>query len=421
MPGRKNFHGWTWLARSADPAAARGRLLIAGVVASLAALFAIGLWPRWHAVQEAQADTQAEQLTTVVYVVAEPGKGKHELSLPASVRAFQEATLYARTNGYLKRWHADIGDKVKANQVLAEIEVPEADRELDEARAKVAQVGANLEFARATAERYRAAGKDEAASPQEVDEKVGAYEARKADLAAAKAHVQRLEHLRTYQKVTAPFPGTIVARNIEVGSLIQAGSGSAGGWLYKLSQTDNMRVQVSVPQNYSAYIKPGMDAELAVSELGTAPFAAKVTRTSGAFDPATRTIVVELTVPNREGKLLPGMYGQMKFQIVNAQPNIVIPVTALIIGGDGLKVAVLDGSSAVHYRKVKVVRDLGKEIEISEGIAPKDRVINNPRDTLEEGQKVNAVLQAKAPDKKDGDKKDAPKAPAAKPDEKTKT
>lgn len=421
MPGRKKFQRLSWLARSAEPSAARGRLLIAGVFASMIALFAIGLWPRWHAVQTAQADTQSEQMTTVVYVVAEPGKGKHELSLPASVRAFQEATLFARTNGYVKRWHADIGDKVKASQVLAEIEVPEADRELDEARAKVAQVSANLEFARASAERYRAAGKDEAASPQEVDEKVGAYEARKADLAAAKAHVQRLEHLRAYQKVTAPFTGTIIARNVEVGSLIQAGSGSAAGWLYKLSQTDTMRVQVSVPQNYSAFIKPGMDAELTVSELGTTPFAAKVARTAGAFDPATRTIVVELTVPNREGRLMPGMYGQMKFQIVNAQPNIVIPVTALIIGGDGLKVAVLDGNGAVHYKKVKVVRDLGKEIEISEGISPKDRVINNPRDTLEEGQRVNAVLQAKAPEKKEGEKKDAPKAPAAKPEDKAKT
>ena len=395
-----------WWARSAEPRAARARLVAAGMFAVCALLMAIGPWPRSHAVREAQAEAPAQQAQTVVYVVAEAGKGKHDLALPASLKAFQETTLYARTNGYLKRWHVDIGDRVKAGQLLAEIEAPEADRELEEARARVAQVNANLELARATAERYRAAGKDEAASPQEVDEKVGAYEVRKADLAAARAHVQRLEHLRAYQRVTAPFSGTIVARNVEIGSLIQAGSASSSGWLFKLSQTETMRIHASVPQNYAAMIKPGMNAELLVNELGQTSFPAKVTRTAGAFDAATRTIVVELNVPNAEGKLLPGMYGQIKFQLVNPEPNIVIPVTALIVGGDGLKVAVLDSAGAVRYKKVKVVRDLGKEVEISEGLALKEWVINNPRDTLEEGQRVHAILQEKPAEKKEAEKKD---------------
>jgi RND family efflux transporter MFP subunit len=402
-----------WLLQSSNAGAARSQLLIAGTAGLLLILFAIGLWPRWNAMRAAQADVSAEQAAVVVYVVAERGKGKHNLSLPAGIRAFQEATLYARTNGYLKRWHVDIGDRVRAGQVLAEIEAPEADRELEEARAKVAQVSASLELARSTAERYRAAIKEEAASPQEVDEKVGAYEARKADVNAAKAHVQRLEQMRMYQRVVAPFAGTITARNVEVGSLIQAGSGSASGWLFKLAQTDTMRVQVSVPQNHSSLVKPGMGAELFVHELGSTAFAAKVARSAGAFDPATRTILVELNVPNADGKLIPGMYGQVKFQLVNASPNLVIPVTALIVGGEGLRVAVLDDSDAVHYKSVKVVRDLGKEVEIAEGLNEKERVINNPRDTLAEGQRVRAVLQEKPAEK-------AAPTPAEKPAQKGK-
>lgn len=396
-----------WLLQSSNASAARSRLLIAGTAGVLLILFAVGLWPRWHAMRAAQADVSTEQVPVVVYVIAERGKGKHNLTLPAGIRAFQEATLFARTNGYLKRWHVDIGDRVRAGQVLAEVEAPEADRELEEARAKVAQVSASLELARSTAERYRAAIREEAASPQEVDEKVGAYEARKADLAAAKAHVERLEQMRTYQRMVAPFAGTITARNVEVGSLIQSGSSSASGWLFKLAQTETMRVQVSVPQNHSSRVKPGMSADLFVHELGSTAFPAKVARTAGAFDPASRTILVELNVANPDGKLMPGMYGQVKFQLVDASPNLVIPVTALIVGGDGLRVAVLDGSDAIHYRSVKVVRDLGKEVEIAEGLSEKERVVNNPRDTLAEGQRVRAVLQEKVPEK------DAPK-PAAK-------
>ncbi len=388
-----------WVLASPERAAARARLALAAGAVVVSGLFAIRLWPRWDALRVAQADTSAEPVQTVVYVHAVPGKGSHDLSLPASVRAYQEATLYARTNGYLKRWLVDIGDRVRAGQLLAEIEVPEAERELEEARARVRQVSAHLELARITAERYRNASRDEAVSPQELDEKLGAERVREADLAAAKAHVQRLEQMRAYQRVTAPFAGTIVARNVEVGSLVQAGSSSANGWLFKLSQTDRMRVQVNVPQSYARMIQPGMSAGLVVRELGNEAFGGKVERTAGAFDPATRTIVAELLVPNPHGKILPGMYGQARFEVIDAHPNIVIPVTALIVGGDGLQVAVLDGKDAVRFRKVSVLRDLGKQVEVTDGLIAKERVINNPRDTLQEGQQVRAVLQEQPGDK----------------------
>jgi RND family efflux transporter MFP subunit len=404
------------VARAATRSAKSRRVaLVAGLLCVLAVLFAIGFWPRWHAMRVAQAEATADNAPLVVYVVAERGKSKADLGLPANVRAFQETTIYARTSGYLKRWLVDIGDHVKGGQVLAEIEAPEVDRELQEAHAKLGQVNAHLELARSTAERYRTLAKEEGVSPQEVEEKVGAYEARKADFAATRAQIQRLEQMRAFQRVAAPFSGTITARNVEVGSLIQAGSASSSGWLFKLAQTDSMRIHVAVPQNYIQLIKPGMSAVLSVAELGDKPYPGKVVRSAGAFDPATRTMVVEIVVPNADGALVPGMYGQIKFELQNPQPHLIVPVTAVMIGGEGVRVATLDSADTVHFKKVRVGRDLGKEVEVVEGLQDKERVINNPRDTLEEGVHVKAVLQAKHADKKEekkDDKKALPPPPA---------
>ena len=348
-------------ARAAATGVASGRAaLVTGLLVVLGVLFAVGFWPRWNAMRVAQADASAQTAPIVVYVVAERGKGKADLGLPANIRAFQETIIYARTSGYLKRWHVDIGEHVKSGQLLAEIEAPEVDRELQEAQAKLAQVNAHLELARTTAERYRALAKEDGVSPQEVEEKVGAFEARKADFAATRAQIQRLEQMRAFQRVTAPFAGTITARNVEVGSLIQAGSASSSGWLYKLAQTDSMRIHVSVPQNYIGLIKSGMTAGLTVAELGEKAYSGRVVRSAGAFDPATRTMVFEIIVPNADGMLLPGMYGQIKFQLENPKPYLVVPVTAVMIGGDGVRVATLDTADTVHFKKVRVGRDFGK-------------------------------------------------------------
>ena len=205
-----------------------GIALVIGLAAVMAGLFAIGLWPKWNALKVAQAEAARDDLQAVVYVAAKRGNQKADIVLPVSLYAMQEATIYARTNGYLKRWQVDIGDLVKAGQLLAEIEAPEVDRELDQAHASRAQVKANLELARVTSERYAALLKEDAVSPQEVDEKRGVHEARKADYAAAEANLRRLEQMKSFQRVTAPFSGTIVARNVDVGSLIQAGSVAFG-------------------------------------------------------------------------------------------------------------------------------------------------------------------------------------------------
>ena len=389
--------------------------LVIGLAAVMAGLFAIGLWPKWNALKVAQAEAGKDDLPVVMYIAARRGSQKADIVLPASLYAMQETTIYARTNGYLKRWQVDIGDQVKAGQILAEIEALELDRELDQALASRAQVKAHLELARVTAERYGALMKEEAVSPQEVDEKYGIHDVRKADYAAAEANLRRLQQMKSFQRVTAPFSGTIVARNVDVGSLIQAGSASSSGWLFKLAQTDTIRVHAAVPQSSMRMIKPGMTVDLVVPELGERVFPAKVMRNAGAFDSATRTMVVEMHVPNRGGPLLPGMYAQAKINLVNAEPNLQIPINALMVGGEGPRVAVVDTSGVIHIKPVKVGRDFGKEVEILAGLTDNERVINNPRDSLVEGSKVRATeMQAHS------DKKDAPK-PAAAPTEKPKS
>ena len=380
---------------------ASGVAMVVGLAAILVGLFAVGLWPKWHALRLAQAEAGKDDLPAVLYVAPKRGNQKADLVLPASLYAMQETTIYARTNGYLKRWLVDIGDQVKAGQVLAEIEAPELDREMDQALAARAQVKAHLELARTTAERYGSLLKEEAVSPQEVDEKHGVHEAKKADYAAAEANIRRLEQMKSFQRVTAPFSGTIIARNVEVGSLIQAGSASSSGWLFKLSQTDTIRVHASVPQNNMRMIKPGMTVDLVVPELGERTFPAKVVRSAGAFDSATRTMIVEMHVPNKDGPLLPGMYAQARLNLVNTETNLQVPINSLIIGGDGARVATVDTGGVVHIKQVKLGRDFGKEVEILAGLSDSDRIINNPRDSLTEGTKVKASEMPAHTEKKD--------------------
>ncbi len=409
--------GWRAAAARLPRGASRRSRLAAcaiGVIASISIALPTLLSPRLQSAGVAHAEGKgAEVLPSVTFFYAERGKPKSELVLPASIQALRETTIYARTNGYLKRWLVDIGDKVKPGQLLAEIETPELDQELQEAQAKQVQIKVHLELARVTADRYKSLSQMEAVSPQEIDEKVGAYEARKADLGAVSAQIKRLQELRAFQRVTAPFSGVITARNVEVGSLIAAGSASASGWLFRLQHTDTLRIFVNVPQNFLQLVKAGMEGDLLVREAGDKPFASKVTRHAGALDPATRTVLVELQVPNPDNRLLPGMYGQVKFHLVNPEPNIIIPGTALMISGDGIRVAALDGNDVVRIKQIHLGRDYGKEVEVVAGLQEKERVINNPRDTLQDGAKVKPVLLEKKADKKD-DKKE-PAKPAEKP------
>ncbi|MCW5626877.1 MAG: efflux RND transporter periplasmic adaptor subunit, partial [Burkholderiales bacterium] len=292
----------------------RGWMMLGGVGLLGAVLFTVGYGPHVSATAESTAASDAAALPLVVVVPARKGKDSADVSFPATLQALQEATLYARTAGYVKRWHAEMGDRVKAGQLLAELEAPELDRELDQARAASAQARAHLDLARTTAERYRGLVKQEAVSSQEADERIGALAAREADYAATQARIRQLDSMKAFQRVVAPFSGTVVARNLEVGSLVAAGNSASTPWLYKIVQSDTLRVLVSVPQSHVAAVKTGTEAELHIRELGGKPIVARVVRNAGAFDSATRTLLTELRVPNPDGRIFPGMYGQVKFR-----------------------------------------------------------------------------------------------------------
>jgi RND family efflux transporter MFP subunit len=216
--------------------------------------------------------------------------------------------------------------------------------------------------------------------------------------------LRQLESLKAYQRVLAPFAGIVTARNVEIGSLVSAGSSNATAWLYKIAQSETLRVFVNVPQSQMQAATIGSEAELTIPELGGKPIAATVARNAGAFDPASRTLLVELRVANADGTILPGMYGQVRFQVKQAQPPMVVPVNALLVGGDGLRLVVIDDTDTVHIRKVKLGRDLGKEVEVLEGLAENERVVNNPRDDVADGTKVKAIPAPKHDDKKKDEK-----------------
>lgn len=389
-------------------AESRRRRWTVGAIASGAILaLGLGLASRSDSKSEPGAERPA-----VIFVPAHRGKAGSDVTLPASLMPLQEATLYARTAGYVKHWHTEMGDHVKAGQLLAEIEVPELEREIEQANANLGQIRAQLDLARLTANRYRALLKEEAVSPQDADEKIGALAAREADHAAVRARLRQLEAVRGFQRVVAPFAGTITARNVEVGSLVS--TGSAAPWLFRLAQSDTLRVFVSVPQNHMSAVKAGTAAEILVPELGGKPIAATVVRNAGAFDPTTRTMLTELRVPNPDGKVFPGMYGQVRFHVTHTEAPLVVPVNALLVGGDGTRIAIIDSADAVRIRPVKLGRDLGKEVEILEGLADNDRVISNPRDNLADGTTVKPVpapKHDKKEEKKDDKKEAVPAAP----------
>jgi RND family efflux transporter MFP subunit len=356
----------------------------------LGALLAIGLWPRMQA-GKATAAVAADSRPTVVVVPAKRAKLETDLVLPGTMLPIQETPIYARTNGYVKRWFIDIGAKVTAGQLLAEIETPELDRELKQAIANLGQAKANLHLARTTAERWKSILKEKAVSPQEVDEKLGAHEARKADLAAAEANVQRLEELKSFERVTAPFAGTITARNIDVGQLISAGNTDPNRWMFRIAKTDTLRIYVNVPQSHTRLIAPGVNTTLILREFPEKTFTGKVLRTAGALDSQSKTLLTEVQVPNPGGELLAGMYAQVKFTLNPPQPAIVLPSNTLIVHADGPQVAAVNNDT-VHMRKVTLGRDFGTQIEIISGLKDTEMIVTNPTDSLREGVNVKTTL-----------------------------
>lgn len=363
--------------------------VIAAVVIVLVVGLALGVVPRLRAKSKLTEAVHAIPHQTVTVTNVNRQASSVQLALPGDVNAFEQTKIYARADGYLLKWYTDIGAKVEAGQVLAEIDTPELDQELNQSRAALAQAKANLILARSSAERWTGLLKDHAVSQQEVDEKTGALAAREADVTAAEAAVSRLEKLASFKQVRAPFAGTITARYVDTGALIRAGSSASA--LFDLAQMDTLRVHVNVPQAYLRDIATGSAVQVRVAEYPDRAFEGKILRTSGAFNPTTRTLLTEIEVPNRDGALFPGIHVDVQLSVAQANPPFMVPATAVIVRSEGLQVATVNAANAIQLQKVQVGRDLGKTVEIVAGLSDGVRVVTNPTDTLVDGTPVNVI------------------------------
>ncbi|HSV19069.1 MAG TPA: efflux RND transporter periplasmic adaptor subunit [Casimicrobiaceae bacterium] len=314
------------------------------------------------------------------------------VSLPGTLQGYVQAPIGARASGYVLRWYKDIGSTVKKGELLAEIEAPELDQQLTQAIAARAQTASSLDLAQSTMERWEALRKKDAVSQQELDERRSANAQAHANLAAADANVARLRQLEGYKRVIAPFAGVITKRNVDVGDLIDAGAAARA--LFVLSQTDPLRVYVNVPQSYAQLIKQGQKVTVTQAELPGRKFAGEIVRTAASIDTATRTMQVEVNLPNKDGTLLPGAFVQVALPLP-ASTTLVIPANALLFGTDGLRVAAVDANGRVHMRPVQIGRNLGPSVEVLEGVSPSDRLVLNPPDSMAEGDQVVVATNGK--------------------------
>jgi RND family efflux transporter MFP subunit len=370
-------------------------IMIGGLVA---VLLAVGIAPRLHAraAQKQQVDAQREPVVSTISPKQAPAT--QELLLPASVMPWADASIYARTSGYVQQWYADIGTHVKAGQVLASIETPELDAHLQQARADAAMAQADYRFASSTAARWQTMLQTQSVSQQDADAKTSASEAKRAALQSKQADVTRLQEMTSYQKVTAPFDGVITVRNIDVGSLVTAGGapGLAGmpGELMHIEQTDRLRVFVDVPQDDAASVRPGAPVYLTTQQYPGRRFAATVARSAEAIDPVSRTLHVEADIDNRDGALMPGAYAELHLSIASAAPELQLPASALLFRPDGVTVAVLGSDGKAKLKKVTIGRDFGIYVEIATGLNASDRVIDSPSDSIRDGEALRTNSKA---------------------------
>jgi len=424
------------------------RALISLIVLTLfGVLVLVGVLPRLARQKKITTASQAVQnsIPNVSVVQAQEAPASSDIQLPGDIEAIQVATISAQTTGYLRKFHVDIGDRVGARQLLAEIDTPQVDQQLEQARAIVSQAVAslgqaqanlnqavtNMEYARVTYERNQYLAQQHVVPEQTRDQMKAAYDvakatvdamqaninAAKATIASNEANVRNLKALQGFQKVYSPFAGVITARNVEVGSLITPGTSSvssstgttpsstmipgsgttpsgtnasaSGGGLFQIARIDTLRIFISVPQTFASNIKPGQTANISVRELPQKSFTGRVVRTTSALDPGSRTLLTEVQTANSDYQLLPGMYATVNFGVQSPDPPVRIPATALIIHADGPEVAVVSSDQKVHYQKVVIGRDYGNELDIVSGLEPGATIIVNVADGLQEGAQVH--------------------------------
>src|SRR5580658_10326997 len=374
--------------------AGRAKLLVGVAVLVLLVAGVITFLNRRSEAHALVTETEAVAVPNVAVVQPQAEPGNDELVLPGNLLAFIESPIFARTNGYLLRWYKDIGSQVKQGELLASIDTPEVDQELSQARASREQIKAALGLAKISADRWTDLRKTDSVSQQEADQQMSGYQQALANLSAADANVHRLEDLESFKSVYAPFSGVLTRRNVDPGALINSGAGATGREMFDIARVDPLRVYVSVPQAYAPNIKVGMKANVTLQEFPGQKFQGTVARTADAIDPATRTLNTEVDVPNKNGTLLPGSFGQVHFATGTSVPRITIPVNAMLFRAEGPRVAVVDKDGKVHLHPISIGRDFGATLEILGGVEVSDQIIINPSDSLDEGQQVHVAKPA---------------------------
>jgi len=374
-----------------EPPRPRRRVVLLLVLALVAGVLGLGIYSGIRA--RARADATLKQATVqaaipVVNVVSPtPGAPALEIRLPGTTQAFTDAPIFARTSGYLKRWYFDIGAHVKQGQLLAEIETPEVDQQLEQTRADLETARANLRQAQITADRWRALLETDSVSKQETDQAVSSLAATKATVDSNAANVRRLEQLQGFQKIYAPFDGVITARNTDIGALIDAGANTTGRELFHMVAIHTLRVFVAIPEIYSRAARTGASTTLTLDEFPGRVFHGTLVRNANAIDLASRTLLVEVDVDNPSGELLPGAYAFVHFKLDKQVPSVVVPVNTLLFRAQGLQVAVVRDNQA-QLVPVTIGRDYGTTVEIMTGIQSSDQVIVAPSDSLTSGTRV---------------------------------
>ncbi|MDC8015920.1 efflux RND transporter periplasmic adaptor subunit [Tahibacter soli] len=388
---------------TASAASHRG-LKVTGIAAAVVAALVVfaGVSSRASGNARLKEWTDAQAVPSVSVVAPVSGGDASTLALPGRIEAYARAPIHARVSGYLKSWKVDIGTPVKAGQLLAEIEAPDVEQQLLQAKADLASAEANAALAATTAKRWQSMLGSDSVSQQEVDEKNGDLDAKRALAKAARANVERLQATENFTRIVAPFDGVITARETDVGALIN-GAGT-GAELFVVSDTSRLRVYVNLPQSYAASIRPGATASIDVPERAGTRYEAKVEAFSQAVNAATGTTLVQLSVDNPNGELMPGGYANVSFALPHDGDALRIPASALIFDQGGLRVATVDGDKKVVFKPITIARDMGKTIEVATGLAAADRIIETPPDGVAAGDVVH-IVEAAAP-------KAAPQKPA---------
>jgi RND family efflux transporter MFP subunit len=380
-----------------NPTQKRSRFFVLGGLVLLLGLAGAGIWSRHDAETALARSTEDASVPTVTVAPAQPAPAEEDIVLPGTVQAEYDTPIYARTSGYVERWYTDIGARVRAGELLAEIDSPEVDRQLRQAKADLMTARANDRVAQATARRVRALLPTESVSAQDDDQASSDAAAKAALVASNEANVDRLEQLVGFERVVAPYDGIVTARETDVGDLINAGSGN-GPELFRVADLRKLRIYVQVPQSYAPRIRPGVDVDLRFPEYPGRAFDAKLVRTANAIEPRARTLLVELEADNAKGELLPGGYTEVHFKLPGLDRGVRIAANALLFRAEGPRIATVEPNGRVSLHEITLGRDFGTVIEVETGLKAGDAVILNPPASLETGASVRVQTE----DKKSG-------------------